>query len=50
MTFETHTELTNTADARLDGRAVWAAPVLECFDAVSAEVGGAIGGDEYAVS
>ena len=50
MTVVTHTDLTTTADATPDGRAVWTAPVLECFDAVSAEVGGVIGGDMYAVS
>lgn len=50
MTVVTHTDLTTTADATLDGRAVWTAPVLECFEAVSAEVGGGPGGDMYFAS
>jgi hypothetical protein len=50
MTVETHTELPIIADTTLDGRAVWTAPILECFDVVSAETGGVIGADVYAAS
>jgi hypothetical protein len=50
MTVVTHTDLTTTADEPLDKRAVWTAPVLECFEADSAEVGGGPGGDMYFAS
>jgi len=50
MIVEPHSGLTTAPDAPLDGRAVWTAPVLECFDAESAEVGGGPGGDMYFAS
>lgn len=45
MTIVTHTDLTTTPDALLDGRTVWTAPTLQHFDTVSAGNSGGYGAD-----
>ncbi|WP_322296890.1 hypothetical protein [Brevundimonas sp.] len=50
MTVESQADVSAKTNTPLDGRADWAAPVLQFFDATSAEDGSAGGVDAYNLS